>query len=159
MHRKAQSFKPLGRACRARSKKITLKSRDAAINCWSVSFGKKSSRRRGLASWRISIECSPTPSVGLRFRLTARQRRPLSLSPPCCTSNGLVWARSAIFTCFRSAAATDTSPCRTRQGLVCSAVTVTITSTGEQRHRLSHFYARLGFAQSGRMSAFATLDA
>jgi GNAT superfamily N-acetyltransferase len=40
----------------------------------------------------------------------------------------------------------------------CSAVTVTITSAGEQRHRLSHFYARLGFAQSDRMSALI-LDA
>ena len=40
----------------------------------------------------------------------------------------------------------------------CSAVTVTITSAGEQRHRLSHVYARLGFAQSDRMSALI-LDA
>ena len=46
--------------------------------------------------------------------------------------------------------------CRT-QG--CSAVSVTITPAGERRHGLSQFYARLGFAQSGRMSASATLDA
>ena len=30
----------------------------------------------------------------------------------------------------------------------CSAVSVTITSAGERRHCLSHFYASLGFAQS-----------
>lgn len=41
--------------------------------------------------------------------------------------------------------------CRT-QG--CSAV-----PAGERRHGLGQFYARLGFAQSGRMSASATLDA
>ena len=41
----------------------------------------------------------------------------------------------------------------------CSAVSVTITPAGERRHRLSQFYAGLGFAQSGRMSASATLDA
>src|SRR5262249_8574663 len=46
--------------------------------------------------------------------------------------------------------------CRT-QG--CSAVSVTITPAGERRHRLSQYYAGLGFAQSGRMSASATLDA
>jgi len=46
--------------------------------------------------------------------------------------------------------------CRT-QG--CSAVSVTITPARERRHGLSQFYARLGFAQSGRMSASATLDA
>ena len=46
--------------------------------------------------------------------------------------------------------------CRT-QG--CSAVSVTITPAGEWRHGLSQLYARLGFAQSGRMSASATLDA
>ena len=46
--------------------------------------------------------------------------------------------------------------CRT-QG--CSAVSVTITPAGERRHGLSQFYARLGFAQSGRMSVSATLDA
>ena len=46
--------------------------------------------------------------------------------------------------------------CRT-QG--CSAVSVTITPAGERRHGLSQFYARRGFAQSGRMSASATLDA
>jgi GNAT superfamily N-acetyltransferase len=41
----------------------------------------------------------------------------------------------------------------------CSAVSVTITPAGERRHGLSQFYARLGFAQSGRMIASATLDA
>ena len=41
----------------------------------------------------------------------------------------------------------------------CSAVSVTITQAGERRHRLSQFYAGLGFARSGRMSASATLDA
>ena len=41
----------------------------------------------------------------------------------------------------------------------CSAVSVTITAAGEQRHGLSQFYARLGFAQSGRISASAALDA
>ena len=45
--------------------------------------------------------------------------------------------------------------CRTQD---CSAVSVTITPAGERRHRLSQFYARLGFAQSGRMSVSATLD-
>jgi len=41
----------------------------------------------------------------------------------------------------------------------CSAVSVTITVAGERRHGLSQFYARLGFVQSGRISASATLDA
>ena len=41
----------------------------------------------------------------------------------------------------------------------CSAVSVTITPAGERRHGLSQFYARLGFAQSGRISASAMLDA
>jgi GNAT superfamily N-acetyltransferase len=44
--------------------------------------------------------------------------------------------------------------CRARG---CSAVAVTITPIGEQRHRLSQFYARLGFEMSGRTSASATL--
>jgi GNAT superfamily N-acetyltransferase len=39
----------------------------------------------------------------------------------------------------------------------CSAVGVTITPIGEQRYRLSQFYARLGFEMSGRMSASAML--
>lgn len=46
--------------------------------------------------------------------------------------------------------------CRTKG---CSAVSVTITPAGERRLGLSQFYARLGFAQSGRISASATLDA
>ena len=41
----------------------------------------------------------------------------------------------------------------------CSAISVTITAAGERRHGLSQFYARLGFAQSGRISASAMLDA
>ena len=40
----------------------------------------------------------------------------------------------------------------------CSAVSVTITPLGEQRHQLSQFYARLGFEQTGRTSASATLQ-
>jgi GNAT superfamily N-acetyltransferase len=40
----------------------------------------------------------------------------------------------------------------------CSAVSVTITPVGERRHRLSQFYARLGFEQTGRMSASAPLQ-
>jgi GNAT superfamily N-acetyltransferase len=39
----------------------------------------------------------------------------------------------------------------------CTAVSVTITPLGEQRHRLSRFYAALGFEQTGRMSASITL--
>lgn len=39
----------------------------------------------------------------------------------------------------------------------CLAVSVTITPVGEQRHRLSRFYARLGFEPSGRKSATAML--
>jgi len=39
----------------------------------------------------------------------------------------------------------------------CSAVSVTITPTGEARHRLSRFYSRLGFEPTGRMSASAML--
>ena len=34
----------------------------------------------------------------------------------------------------------------------CSAVSVTVTPIGEQRHRLSKFYARLGFAPTDRAS-------
>src|SRR5215469_16371527 len=39
----------------------------------------------------------------------------------------------------------------------CTAIAVTITPLGEQRHRLSQFYAAFGFEQTGRMSASATL--
>lgn len=41
----------------------------------------------------------------------------------------------------------------------CSAVSVTITPQGEQQHRLSEFYARLGFRLTGRISASAGLQA
>jgi GNAT superfamily N-acetyltransferase len=41
----------------------------------------------------------------------------------------------------------------------CTAIVVTITPLGEQRHQLSRFYAALGFEQTGRMSASATLSA
>jgi hypothetical protein len=41
----------------------------------------------------------------------------------------------------------------------CSAVSVTITPMGERRHQLSRFYARLGFEQTGPMTASATLEA
>jgi len=41
----------------------------------------------------------------------------------------------------------------------CSAVSVTITPMGEQRYRLSRFYIRFGFEQTGRMTASATLEA
>ena len=44
--------------------------------------------------------------------------------------------------------------CRARG---CSAVSVTITPTGERRQRLSRFYARLGFELTGRTSASAML--
>jgi GNAT superfamily N-acetyltransferase len=40
----------------------------------------------------------------------------------------------------------------------CSAVSVTITPIGEERHRLSRFYSALGFELSGRMSASASLE-
>ena len=39
----------------------------------------------------------------------------------------------------------------------CSAVSVTIAPTDERRERLSRFYARLGFALTGRTSAVAML--
>jgi hypothetical protein len=42
--------------------------------------------------------------------------------------------------------------------LGCSAVSVTIARAGEQRERLSRFYARLGFAQTGRTWAVAMLE-
>ena len=45
--------------------------------------------------------------------------------------------------------------CRARG---CSAVSVTIARAGEQRERLSRFYARLGFAQTGRTWAVAMLE-
>jgi GNAT superfamily N-acetyltransferase len=41
----------------------------------------------------------------------------------------------------------------------CTAIAVTITPLGEQRHGLSRFYATLGFEQTGRTSASATLSA
>jgi GNAT superfamily N-acetyltransferase len=40
----------------------------------------------------------------------------------------------------------------------CSAVSVTITPAGERRHRLSQFYGRLGFEQTGRMNASVSLQ-
>jgi GNAT superfamily N-acetyltransferase len=40
----------------------------------------------------------------------------------------------------------------------CTAIAVTITPLGEQRHQLSRFYATLGFEQTGRMSASAALS-
>jgi len=39
----------------------------------------------------------------------------------------------------------------------CAAVSVTITPIGEERHRLSRFYAGIGFEPSGRTSASAAL--
>lgn len=39
----------------------------------------------------------------------------------------------------------------------CSAVSVTIAPTDERRDRLSRFYARLGFRETGRTSAVAML--
>ena len=39
----------------------------------------------------------------------------------------------------------------------CTAVSVTITPLGEQRHRLSRFCSAHGFEQTGRMSASITL--
>ena len=77
---------------------------------------------------------------------------------------GVALARSAIFTMLpelrrkglaRRLVEHAEALCRTQS---CSAVSVTITAAGERRHRLSQFYARLGFAQSGRMSVSATLD-
>jgi GNAT superfamily N-acetyltransferase len=40
----------------------------------------------------------------------------------------------------------------------CSAVSVTITPVGERRHRLSQFYASLGFEQTGRKNASLALQ-
>jgi GNAT superfamily N-acetyltransferase len=40
----------------------------------------------------------------------------------------------------------------------CSAVSVTITPAGERRHRLSQFYARLGFQQTDRKNASLALQ-
>jgi GNAT superfamily N-acetyltransferase len=40
----------------------------------------------------------------------------------------------------------------------CSAVSVTVTPIGERRHRLSQFYARLGFEQTDRMTVSAILE-
>jgi len=40
----------------------------------------------------------------------------------------------------------------------CTAVSVTITPSGEQRHRLNRFYATLGFEQTGRRSASIKLS-
>jgi GNAT superfamily N-acetyltransferase len=41
----------------------------------------------------------------------------------------------------------------------CSAVSVTIAPADERRDRLSRFYARLGFRETGRTSAVAMLKA
>jgi len=41
----------------------------------------------------------------------------------------------------------------------CSAVSVTITPTGERHHQLSGFYNRLGFELTRRISAYAILEA
>jgi GNAT superfamily N-acetyltransferase len=40
----------------------------------------------------------------------------------------------------------------------CSAVSATITPIGERRHRLSQFYARLGFEQTDRLTVSVTLE-
>ena len=89
------------------------------LNCWYDFSAKKGSRRRGLASRRISIECSPTPSVGARLRLTARLRRPLSPSPPCSTSKGSRWRdRRSLRASGAPPQRPGTSPCRTRRGFV-----------------------------------------
>ena len=40
----------------------------------------------------------------------------------------------------------------------CSTVSVTITPPEKQRHQLTQFYVRLGFEQTGRTSASATLQ-
>src|SRR5215472_7851183 len=134
------------------------------FNCWGDSSARRSSQLRCLGSPRTSIECSPIPCVGVRLHLMARRRKPLSLSTVLYVEWGRLGEIGDLYVL----------PEHRRKGLArrlvehakawcraqgCSAVTVTITSAGEQRHRLSHFYARLGFAQSDRMSALAILDA
>jgi hypothetical protein len=44
------------------------------------------------------------------------------------------------------------------QTMGCSAVSVTITPEGEQRHGLTRFYQRFGFAGSGRSIVTHLLD-
>ena len=63
--------------------------------------------------------------------------------------------RSAAAAAWRGSSSRGKDWCRARG---CSAVSVTIARAGEQRERLSRFYARLGFAQTGRTWAVAMLE-
>ena len=72
MRQKAPSFKPPGKSLSSEIEMVTVKTRDAAIELLVRFFREEGFGRRGLASRRISIECSPTPSVGVRLRLTVR---------------------------------------------------------------------------------------
>jgi GNAT superfamily N-acetyltransferase len=102
--------------------------------------------------------------VGVRLQSTARWHKRLSPSLPCSMSNGgrlgeigdlYVLPEHRRNGLARRLVEHAKAWCRT-QG--CSAVSVTITPAGERRHRLSHFYAELGFVQSGPINALATLD-
>jgi GNAT superfamily N-acetyltransferase len=164
MRRKAQPSMPRGRALPSEIQIVTVKTRDAAIEllarffreeefatplsritenfdrmladpfCWSaLAVDGETAQAVITVSTVLYVEWGRLGEIGDLYVLPKHRRKGLARR---LVEHAKAW-------------------CRT-QG--CSAVSVTITPVGERRHRLSQFYARLGFAPSGRMSASAKLD-
>ena len=165
MRQKAPSFKPPGKSLSSEIEMVTVKTRDAAIEllvrffreegfatprsriaenfdrmladpfCWcAVATDGEVAQAVIAVSTVLYVEWGRLGEIGDLYVLPEHRRNGLA--------RRLVEHAKAL--------------CRTQD---CSAVSVTITPAGERRHRLSHFYARLGFVPSDRMSALTTLDA
>jgi GNAT superfamily N-acetyltransferase len=164
MRRRGQSSSPRGRALPSEVQIVTVKTRDAAIEllarffreeefatplsriaenfdrmladpfCWSaVAVDGKTAQAVITVSTVLYVEWGRLGEIGDLYLLPEHRRNGLARR---LVEHGKAWCRA--------------------QG--CSAVSVTITPAGERRHRLSQFYAKLGFMQSGRTSASAKLD-
>jgi GNAT superfamily N-acetyltransferase len=165
MRRKALSFKPRGKALPSEIENVTAETRDAAVEllvrffreegfapprsriaenfdrmladplCWSALAADGEAAQAVITvSTVLYVEWGRLGEIGDLYVLPEHRRNGLARR---LVEHAKAWCRA--------------------QG--CSPVSVTVTPTGERRHRLSHFYTRLGFAQSERMSALATLDA
>jgi GNAT superfamily N-acetyltransferase len=165
MHRKAQSFNLWGKALASEIESVTVKTRDAAIELLARFF-----REEGFATPRSRIAENFDRMLADPFCWSA-------LATDGETAQAVITVSTVLYVEWgRVGEIGDlyVLPERRRNGVArrliehakawcrtqgCSAVSVTITPAGERRHRLSHFYARLGFTQSDRMSALAILDA
>jgi GNAT superfamily N-acetyltransferase len=165
MRRRGQSYFPRGRALPSEIENVTAKTRDAAIVLL-VRF----LREQGFATSRSRIAENFDRMLADPFSWSA-----LALDGE--TARAVITVSTVLYVEWgRLGEIGDlyVLPEHRRKGLAgrlvehakawcrtqgCSAVSVTITPAGERRHRLSQFYTSLGFAQSGRMSALATLDA